>query len=89
MVVSWKHNRLKGIATGIISYFLPKWKKKIKHYELNYIKVVGAAKLNKYIDKKIINKLDTEHGDVIIKGTIKSVKQISENKISNRRLKNE
>ena len=30
------------------------------HYDLNYIKAVGAQKLNKYIDKKTIKKLDTE-----------------------------
>jgi hypothetical protein len=30
------------------------------HYDLNYIKAVSAPKLNKYIDKKTIKKLDAE-----------------------------
>ena len=30
------------------------------HYDLNYIKAVSAPKLNKYIDKKAIKKLDAE-----------------------------
>ena len=30
------------------------------HYDLNYIKAVSAPKLNKYIDKKTVKKLDAE-----------------------------